>query len=95
MSEPASIRWTAAAGLSSYCTEVALTIGAVMLGRAISHASAALAGVLQCWSATVLSASRIRVPRLFKIPSTRMPRALLVRSAAERYLPDRKSLARL
>ena len=95
MSEPVNIRWTDAARLSSCCTEVALAIGAVTPGRAISHASATVAGVVPCWSATLSSALRMRVPRSFRYFLIPLPRALLARSSGERYLPDRKPLARL
>jgi hypothetical protein len=43
---------------SSCASEVALAIGAVMLGRAISQASATCAGVVPTLVATVSSAAR-------------------------------------
>src|SRR6185312_1070931 len=72
---------------------VALAIGAVILGRAISQAIATLAGVELFCFATCSSAATMRCPRSFMYFCTNLPRALFSRSACERYLPVRKPLA--
>ena len=46
MSSAVSCKWTAAASSSSCGTDVALAIGAVMLGRVMSQASATMAGAV-------------------------------------------------
>ena len=47
----------------SWSVWVALAMGAVMPGRAISHESATAAGVDRCSFATASSAAKIRNPR--------------------------------
>src|SRR5580698_9882304 len=56
----------AAARLSSCCTEVALAIGAVTLGRAISQAIATVVGVVSLRFATATRVSMILMPRSFR-----------------------------
>ena len=79
---------------SSCATEVALAIGAVIAGRAISQASATWPGVAPMRRATrverVQDAQAARVQVLLVVLA---PRALLRASAAVRYLPVRKPAA--
>ena len=72
---------------------VALAIGAVTPGRAISQASATWAGVARCSAATSSSAARMRRPRSSRYLLMPEPRGLWPRSASERYLPVRKPRA--
>src|ERR1700731_1457721 len=90
-----SCRRVAAARLSSCSTEVALAIGAVTLGRAMSQASATVAGVVSLRVAPSTSASTMRSPRSLRYFSTNELRAPFAMSAFERYFPLRKPLARL
>ena len=86
----------AAARLSSCSTDVALAIGAVTLGRAISHASATVAGVRVVALRHVderIDDPQAPVVQIFLDP--RAARAPCSVSAFERYLPLRKPLARL
>jgi hypothetical protein len=64
-------------------------MGAVMLGRAMSHARATLAGVESCFLATSSSALRIRNPRSGTLPKISL-RAILARkeSARQRVVID-------
>src|SRR5262249_27175118 len=83
-----------AASSSSSCARlVALAMGAVMLGRAISQARATLAGVDPVRAATSSRAARMRKPRGLSIAPAPPPRGLLPRSALLRYLPVKKPLA--
>src|SRR3546814_13146023 len=65
-------------------TLVALAIGAVTPGWAMAQASAISAGLAPVWAANASSAASNRMPRGFRYFSTRVPRALLPRSSAER-----------
>src|SRR6185312_5852935 len=82
---------------SSSCscgTLVALAIGAVTDGRAISQASATCAGVALCVAAMSSSTASTARPCGLRKRFAAPPRALLLaRSAALRYLPLRKPLA--
>ena len=80
--------------MSCNCSRlVALAIGAVTLGRAISQASATCAGVALCRAATSSSAFSTPRPRSLRYFFTPPPRGLLPRSASERYLPVRNPAA--
>ena len=84
----------AAASSRTCSTLVALAIGAVTPGRAISQASATCAGVARCAAAIVSSAASTRSPCALRYFCTAPPRALLfARSASLRYLPLRTPLA--
>jgi len=72
---------------------VALAIGAVMLGRAISQANATCAGVARSRAATSSSAARMRRPVSFRCFPAPAPRARPARSVCMRYLPVRNPLA--
>src|SRR5689334_8944830 len=78
---------------SSCATLVALAIGAVMPGRAISQAIATAAGVERWRAATLSTAARMPSPRASRYFFMPPPRGLLPRSASERYLPVRKPAA--
>ena len=78
----------------AFATLVALAIGAVMPGCAISQARATCAGVARWSAATSSSACRMRSPRGVRyLPMAPARAGLLPMSAAPRYLPDRKPLA--
>src|SRR5579863_321289 len=80
--------------MSCNCSKlVALAIGAVTLGRAISHASATCAGVALCRAPTSSSALSTAWPRSLRYFFTPPPRGLLPRSASDRYLPVRNPAA--
>src|SRR5437016_13524239 len=78
----------------SWGTEVALAMGAVMLGRWASDEMATCAGVAPTFSATFSTAARIAKPRsfmwLFWMPAAR---AVLGSSAPAGYLPEKDPLA--
>ena len=70
---------------------MALAIGEVMPGWAMTQATATRAGVLPVPAATSSRAARILRPRgLRYLPTVVLPRGLLAASAAVRYLPVRK-----
>src|SRR6202021_1156419 len=75
-------------------TLVALTMGAVTLGRAINHARATCAGVAACPAATSSNATKMRKPRSLSRLSMRAPRGLFLKSSLVRYLPVRNPLAK-
>src|ERR1700733_9440961 len=75
-------------------TLVALTMGAVTLGRAINHARATCAGVAECPPATSSNAAKMRKPRSPRRLSIRAPRGLFLKSSLVRYLPVRNPLAK-
>ncbi len=80
--------------MSCHCARlVALAIGAVMEGRAISQASATCAGVPPASRATRSSAASTRMPRASRYFFTPAPRGLFERSASERYFPVRNPAA--
>ena len=85
----------AAPMISSSCAgEVALAIGAVILGRAISQASATCAGAVPTLVATVSRAARTRSPRALRYLVMPAPRGLFPKSFSLRYLPVRNPDAR-
>src|ERR1043165_7921424 len=91
-----SLRRVARARLSSCSTLVALAMGAVTPGCAISQASATSAGFASCAFATASSAASTLKPRSLRYFSTPPARAaLFFKSALLRYLPERKPEARL
>ena len=61
------VRRVAPTSSSSCRMFVALAIGAVILGPAISQARATCACVASCWAATSSSARRMRWPRSFRV----------------------------
>src|SRR5437899_11601240 len=78
----------------SWGTEVALAVGAVMLGRWASHELATCAGVAPTFAATLSPAARMAKRRsfmwLFWMPAAG---AVGGSAAPARYLPERKPLA--
>src|ERR1700731_825173 len=91
--DASSSRLVARAKSSNCCRLVALAMGAVMLGRAMSQARATCVGVAWWRFANWSRASRMRSPRRFRYFLTICPRWLFERSASERYLPLRNPLA--
>ena len=85
-----AVSFSLAAGVSSFnwATLVAEAIGAVTLGRAISHASATCACVAPCAFDTLSSAARIPSPRSLKFFFIPPPRADFPRSASDRYFAE-------
>src|ERR1700687_2509088 len=90
----ASLSSTEGTKTFSCSTLVALTIGAVMLGRAKSHARDTLAGVALYFFATMSSASRILKPRSLMYFFSIRARGLFSTSLSDRYLPERNPLAK-
>ena len=63
MSAGRRLSWVARMRLSTWATLVALAMGAVTPGRAISQAKATSPGWARCWAATSSRAASTRRPR--------------------------------
>src|ERR1700683_1520206 len=94
MAAASSFRLVASTRSLSCSRLVALAIGDVTLGRAITQAIATLAGFESYCLATWSKAVSIRQPRSLRYFFIPAPRWLLERSSSERYLPVRNPLAR-
>jgi len=88
-----SPNWSFVAPISSFnCAMlVALAMGAVTVGHAISHATATCADVALSRFAPCSSASMMLKPRSFKYFFTKSPRALFSTSATDLYFACEKS----
>src|SRR3546814_6226578 len=88
-SEP-SVRWAAFINSPSWSTLLALTIGAVIAGCDISHASATAVGLVSYSDATRSSALRTFNPRASRYCASPAPRA-----KSEEHTSELQSLMRI